>query len=267
MADEKKSGKDRTKIRRCRLAILTIALLFCALLCVAIAYRFSALFSIPHPIRAVEITTNGTLDNTFVGKVLGLEKANDLGSLDVRQLRSRLLKVSQVRDVRIDRVYPDRLKVRIDEYAPVFKIPYDEKGFCFMASDGSIFESLSIGDEELRALPLLRGIDLTGRAKNVLPFGKELSHFWSASRQFSPDLVRQWRAVYVDEKAFDLAGKLDCIEIQSASIKHLLIDPTASQRQLEELVYILEEANRKHLLPLLKVDLTVENHAFVKPMR
>lgn len=267
VSEARKSAGTRSRVRRFRLAIGLVGFLFLTTILFAAVYRFSAVFSIPHPIRAIEIRTNGTLPDSFIQKVLGLETAKDLGSLNVCQLRQRLLKLSQVREVRIDRVYPDRLRIRVEEHLPVFRIPYEEGRFCLLASDGSIFESLSLGEDRLQELPILRGIDLSEGRKKFLTFGKDLAQFWSASRRFSPQLVRQWKAVLVDEKAFDLSGKLDSIEIQSSSVKHLLLDPTASQRQLEELVYILDEARRKHLLPLLKVDLTVENHAFVKPMR
>lgn len=277
-ATKKSSIKKGTKKRRSekskavgKKSVIFLPLLLIVLLGFLFTFHRHIVFgSIPHPIKHLEVSTTGSLSKNFLARVLPLRETDDLRSLDIQTIRRSLLKFSQVCDVHIDCVYPDRLRIRVVERVPAFRIPKpDSDTFLFMDPDGFIFESLSLDAKRIARFPLL---EFDG-CSDLEPFqrlhwGSQIYHFWQQSSQLRPKVVQTWTGIYVGKEWVSGSGHLDVLEVRSSLVKHLLFNPESDlERAFDELIYILSEARKKHLLPLSRVDLTVANRAFVKPSR
>jgi cell division septal protein FtsQ len=221
----------------------------------------------PHRVQQIEFSTNGSLDRTWVLKVLQLQKQMELNAVDVQACRTALLRASQVMDVDVERVYPSTLKVFIRERTPIFKIRLpDNHGFYLVDGDGYVFEQIGATKEKLVNVPYLLGLDPNCiRIRDNVPVVKDLHHFWDQARRRAPELVKKWRVAVVDEQAYNLMGRLPFIEVRSEEVRCILFKNDSYAQQFEELEYIIGEAKKRRQLPLLKVDLTVPGRAFVKP--
>ncbi|MDR0727808.1 MAG: FtsQ-type POTRA domain-containing protein [Puniceicoccales bacterium] len=225
--------------------------------------------AVPHRVQNIEFSTNGCLDRTWVLKVLQLQKEMELNDVDVQACRTALLRASQVIDVDVERVYPATLRVRIRERVPVFKIRSSDghKVYLFDA-DGYVFEQIGISKEKLSHIPYVLGLGADRiSVGNRIPLIKDLYVFWNLARRHAPELVKKWRMAVVDEQAYNLMGHLPFIEVRAEEVRSILFKKGSYEVQLEKLEYILNDARKRHQLPLQRIDLTVPDRAYVKPGR
>jgi cell division septal protein FtsQ len=224
--------------------------------------------AVPHRIQNIEFSTNGSLDRAWILKVLQLQKDMELNAVDVQACRNALRRASQVIDADVERVYPSTLRVRIRERVPVFKVRLaDGPRLYLVDADGCVFEQIGATKEKLSHIPYVLGLDTDHISiGNNIPLAKDLHTFWSPARRHAPELVKTWRVAVVDEQAYNLMGHLPFIEVRTDEVRSILFKNESLAAQLEKLEYILNDARRRHQLPLQRIDLTVPDRAYVKPM-
>jgi hypothetical protein len=224
--------------------------------------------AVSHRIQNIEFSTNGCLDRTWILKVLQLQKEMELDAVDVQACRNALMRASQVIDVDVERVYPCTLRVRIRERVPAFKIRLpDGRGFYLLDGDGCAFEQIGATKDKLSHIPYILGLDINRISPGTrIPLTKNLFNFWTQARRCSPELVKKWRMAVVDEQAYNLMGHLPFIEVRTEEVRCILFKNESIAPQLEKLEYILNDARKRHQLPLQRIDLTVHDRAYVKPL-
>jgi cell division septal protein FtsQ len=208
------------------------------------------------------------LDRAWVLKVLQLQREMELNAIDVRACRNALLRASQVMDADVERIYPATLRVRIRERVPVFRIrPTGGAKVYLFDSEGYVFEQIGITKDKLGHIPHVLGLDADLISiGNHIPLVKDLFTFWSQARRHAPELVKKWRMAVVDEQAYNLMGHLPFIEVRTDEVRSILFKSGSPAAQLEKLEYILNDARRRHQLPLQRIDLTVPDRAYVKSL-
>jgi cell division septal protein FtsQ len=192
-----------------------------------------------------------------------LPKNISLGHIDVRRCQARLLQCPQILEAHVERVYPNVLRVKLVERVPAFKLR-SGAGWAFVSPDGVIFEGRGIPETTTQRLPQLEGT-FTGSA--TLSFLPELYRAFAAFQRKSPAIVETWKSIEVDEKAYATMGYLDGFTVKSNPIHRLVLCTGDPQRQLEELKYVLAEAQARRQLPLERVDLSIPGRAYVTPRR
>ncbi|MDR2677777.1 MAG: FtsQ-type POTRA domain-containing protein [Puniceicoccales bacterium] len=224
-------------------------------------------FAVPHRIQNIEFLTDGCLDRTWVLKVLQLQKEMELNAVDVQACRNALRRASQVIDADVERVYPSTLRVRIRERVPVFKVRLpDERRLYLLDADGHVFEQIGAPKDKLANVPYVLGLDIDRiSVGDRIPLMKDLFIFWNHARRHAPELVRKWRMAVVDEAAYNLMGHLPFIEVRTDEVRSIIFKNESHSTQLEKLEYILNDARKRHQLPLQRIDLTVPDRAYVKP--
>lgn len=219
------------------------------------------------PVQTIAVSTNGILSDSWICQKLKLPASVDLNEVNVQQLREKFLEESSIAEATIERIYPSTLKVSLIEYIPVFRIRHtDSKSLSYVAHDGTIFEYPEGISPKDKTIPYLEGVE-TYRSGEKVPFIFELNRFYQTVRQTHPELVEQWKVFAVDMKDFELTGRLSTVEVRTENVKHILFRTSDIPQQLDELTYLLVEAHQKRMLPLLKIDLTIPNRAYVKPYK
>jgi cell division septal protein FtsQ len=223
--------------------------------------------AVPHRIQNIEFSTDGSLNRTWVLKVLQLQKDMELSAVDVQACRNALRRASQVIDADVERVYPATLRVRIRERVPAFKIRLaDGRRLYLLDADGYVFEQIGVTKDKLGHIPYVLGLDADRISiGDHIPLARDLFTFWNQARRHAPELVLKWRMAVVDEAAYNLMGHLPFIEVRTDEVRSILFKNGSHAVQLEKLEYILNDARKRHQLPLQRIDLTVPDRAYVKP--
>ena len=72
-------------------------------------------------LKKVQFSTNGTITSKWLANNLELKKGLDLFDLDILELRTKLENVQQIKEVSIEKIFPDTLLIKIEERVPILK--------------------------------------------------------------------------------------------------------------------------------------------------
>lgn len=109
------------------------------------------------PLRSIQFTSDGTITGRWLAKVLNIKKNTSISEVDIFALKKRLIEFSQIRDVCIEKHFPDSIAIKINERHPLLKFTIKrERGeeLLFVDScDGSIFQAACMPKSLILAIP------------------------------------------------------------------------------------------------------------------
>lgn len=111
-------------------------------------------------LTGVEASSTGRLTSDHIKEFGGIVEGQNLFSLPLEAIRSRLENVPTIRSVQVQRKLPSTLIVRVDERIPVAKIPQGQAGFFFSVDNDS--HVLGLAGSQWRHLPLIKGFSDRG---------------------------------------------------------------------------------------------------------
>jgi len=115
--------------------------------------------------QVVEIEGRSRTPLPDVVQAIGVAGRHALLSIDLEAMRQRVLALPWVEAAEIERRYPDRLVVRIEEYEP-FALWQRQRQFYLIARDGHVIEAARI--EQYRHLPIVVGKGAPQRAAELM---------------------------------------------------------------------------------------------------
>jgi cell division protein FtsQ len=154
------------------------------------------------PMRAPELQTtrDGVLDQAWLARTLELPRGVSLMEIDLERLRSRLLLDQQVLTADLTRIFPDRLRVRITERAPIARVRIDEKGTesdLLVARDGVAYFGTGYDPKMLASLPWFEGMGLAryGIGYRALADLEPVARLLADAQFSAPHLYATWRTI------------------------------------------------------------------------
>ncbi|MDB6127492.1 MAG: Polypeptide-transport-associated domain protein FtsQ-type [Verrucomicrobia bacterium] len=210
------------------------------------------------PLRDLVLVTDGVLDQAWLTRTLAVSKGAPLMTLDLYQLRARLLTCGQVQSASVTRNFPNTLAVTITERPPVARLQVSDGGEArtlFIARDGTVFDGINFDPKMVETLPWLAGVKLVRRS-GVFERVDGMN--------FVADLIAKAKLeaehLYADWKTVSLA-RLESdgeIEIGTKSGPAIIFSTTEDYfRQLANLDAILDAAHAHPERPLREINLTV----------
>lgn len=215
------------------------------------------------PVTEVEIRTDGVLTRNFI---LGITELNegetDLLSLDIDILKDRLLSIPQVVGAEVERRFPDRLFISIEEREPIVRIrgqrSTGEKISLLADGDGVVFEGEDYDTKFLRSLPSLGGVGLKreGRGFAKIDGMNEVNDLLMEAKAVAPHIYRSWRIVSLERSPN--------IIVRSKIAKEVIFGPGNYRKNLAQLDYILDYYRGQLITNIDSIDLTLDNQVPVK---
>ncbi len=108
-------------------------------------------------VKEITLELGGRVDPQEVVEIAGLKTGKNLLSLDIATIKSRIEKLPWVEGVRIRRVFPDGLRVSVDERRP-FALIHVEDSIFIIDDDGVVFKKAV--SEDGVDLPVITGIGI-----------------------------------------------------------------------------------------------------------
>ncbi len=125
------------------------------------------------PLQDLVLVTDGALDQAWLARTLAVPKGASLMSLDLYELRGRLLASPQVRAATLTRVFPATLNVTLSERMPVARLQVQEASgepqTMYVARDGVVYGGVGYDPKMTETLPWLAGVTLTRQGGVFLP--------------------------------------------------------------------------------------------------
>jgi hypothetical protein len=170
----------------------------------------------PMPIRDIALVDpDGVLDRAWLVRTLALPPGATLGSLDLPQLRARILASGQVAEAALFCTYPAALSVHVTERAPVARVMAQAPGGAprafLVARDGTVYDGVGYPPAVVASLPWLDGVKLERRGEGFAPLagmaGDGLrpgaADLLAQAKLQAEHLYRTWRVVSLARLASD----------------------------------------------------------------
>jgi len=204
-------------------------------------------------VHSLVLVTDGVLDKTWLAHTLSIPSSATLMSLDLVQLRARVLGNPQVVSADIVRNFPDTLTVRLSERSPVVRMMAQgatgAPRMLLVSTDGVAFEGNGFDPEMVATLPWIDGVRLVPSGNGFAPIAgmKAVSSLLATARLEAEGLYRTWRVVSLERLASDgdievatkdgmrvIFGTADDYLRQIARLDLLMDDSTDPTRPLRE---------------------------------
>ena len=174
--------------------------------------------------------------------------------------------LSQIKTSRVERIYPDILRITISEHKPfakvLLKVDYQNRIY-LLSNEGSFFSPISIDEDEINALKYIEGIKIVfdGNVPAKYKSIHKLVEFVSAVKSRLPEEFDSWLSIDVSQ--ID-SITLPIITITTQSGIKYIFKTNQYTRQIDRLEYILKYMKDNPIEKVEKIDLTYEDSSIVK---
>jgi len=218
------------------------------------------------PIKRIEMKTDGAISGAWLNSYLKIPRGSKLSEVNIFEVKRALDMLTQIRSSKVERVYPDVLRITISEHKPaakiVLKIDYENRLYA-VSPEGVFFRPTNIPAETLDSLKFITG--LNPRFEGGKPANYEnmpaLVEFLDAAQKRMPAEYAKWKSVDVSQ-AESITLPLFTVEYES-SVK-CVFKKGDYRRQFDRLEYILRYMKENPIEAVEKIDLTLEEWAVVK---
>jgi hypothetical protein len=218
------------------------------------------------PLRSIQFASDGTITRHWLAKALSIKKNTPISEIDIFALKKRLLEFSQVRDVCIEKHFPDSIAIKINERHPLLKFVIkceNGKKLLFIDSqDGSIFQAACMPKSLILATPYTE-VNLEKSQKSPLGVKEiqgieSVAHLTNALKTEYPEIYRQIRKFSIKKYDHRSGAKWSRIGIFLKSGPVIEFSPRDIDIQLLHLDYLMHRYDVVHAnvrkIDLAKID-------------
>lgn len=209
--------------------------------------------------------TDGKISKIWAKKHGYLPKPQNLAQIDVKQIQSNLLKISQIKSADVAKIYPDKISIEIKEYSPSARvaIAQNRKVREYMLSkEGVIFSPVCIKKSETADLPWITGIPIIQKGPNfaAYPYAESIDELVKEARLRVPKNFSTWRTINARELG---SITLPIMIVSTTENVKIVFHAKNIKFQLEKLEYILRFFEEEGLVNVEKIDLALKGRAIV----
>lgn len=215
----------------------------------------------------VYFESDGVLNEDWFAESVDIPSGVSLMDVDIFELRDELLDYGQIKEATVERIFPDALKVTVQEHHPVLRIVImDAKGkrFLYLISEqGEVFTGQNYPKATISGLPFLDGVILKRNDAGFQPVVQApvLAEFLYVARSGWPELYADWQVVSCREFKGDPNELGALIHVRSKKHGDVVFAPNNFPEQLSRLSEISQYAKREQLTRLASVDLSLHEPA------
>ena len=229
------------------------------------------------PIERVLFNTDGVLPDSWLGSVVRLTKGMSLMEADIYGMKSALEAEGQVRSASVERVFPNTLKIEIQEHLPILRMAVageaGERELRIVSMDGTIYTGVGYSKMSLLKMPFLRPYQHPGGHWQPLNGIMHVGALLELCRQGYPQEFSQWQLVSLEDYTGNLDMPGEVIEVTAVAHSGAEAEPKRTRIvfsasidfavQLDRLRHIREIAESIGD-PLLSIDLSLRGSAAVQ---
>lgn len=224
------------------------------------------------PSREIEqliFETDGVLPDRWLGQVVELKKGMTMMEADIRAMKVLLEAQPQVRTASVERMFPNSLKIAIEEHEPVLRLAVQGRDGRteqrIVSRAGTIYVGIGYPKGALSRLPFMEPYRHPDGNYTPIRGMDRVAELLRAARREQPEFFSTWRVVslkhYSGEE--DLLGQV--IEIRSTQIDQVIFSSAKSfEQQLDRMQVIFNYLARRGDPSLKRIDLSLRGSAAVQ---
>lgn len=214
-------------------------------------------------VKRIEFKTDGVITPKWIGAYIKLPKRTKLADVNIFAIKNAVESLSQVKSAKVERVYPDRLKITISEHLPMAKAvaKIDDRTVVFALSpDGTFYEPVCLSASYMNSMPLITGggIRFKGRTPEPLKCADKLAEFLAFTQAKMP--MQKWASIDIGE----LESVSPLISATTGDGVKIIFAPKDYQKQFDRLEYVLKYSEQNQIKDIRQIDLSLKERADVK---
>ncbi len=141
-------------------------------------------------LKKVDINGTRNIDLKIIRNLFKKEINNPIFFININKIKNKIEEIELVKKVHIERVYPDKIQIKIEEKIPISIINFNND-FQLFTNDGSKF---NINDlSKFQSLPILRGKNVEKKVFEIIDLINNL--------EFKDEI---WSVEYVNQRRYNL---------------------------------------------------------------
>ena len=224
------------------------------------------------PVENIIFETDGVLADSWYKNWYGPLRGRSLMDIDINSLQKELQNESQIEGAQVARLFPNTLKIEINEHQPilVLRLRKQEGGFqdWMVAVDGTLYKGTGYSQGTLNMLPSL-SIDpqflrphKSGNGFEKLEDISAVAPLLELAQRKYPGIYRDWKVVSYNSPRENDPGSH--ILIRSKKIRSLRFSPKNFSAQMKRLKYLLLEPEYMRRQTIESIDLSHDRSVFAK---
>lgn len=211
-------------------------------------------------LKQVAFKTDGKITNAWLLQNDCIPPVQNLANIDIDALQKKFESYAQIKRVDIEKIYPDKMSIKINERIPVGRVALNKASkieFYLLANDGTFFEPHCYEEELLQKLPWIVGLNIRTKDDKILPYSqaKVVENFLlDAQLNISAPFFNQWEIVNVSELE---SITLPIFMVTSKSGLKIIFSSKDLNFQFKKLEYMLKFFEEDDLLNIEKIDLSM----------
>lgn len=211
----------------------------------------------------LDIETDGVLPKAWIEFRMGLEQNLGLMQVDMSDLKESVERFPQIKDVSIERKFPNTLCVNVHERFPVFRIKAKQPGgvseILLVDDEGFVFRNIKFPNSVVGRLPFLAGVNLhrSDIGYHRIDSVPLLAELLQIARSDYSDLSRGWEVIFADQLIMAKTFTEGYIRVRSTGVNEILFSPENFPEQLEKLEYILDSEGGPTVSSVSRVNLSL----------
>jgi len=217
------------------------------------------------PVRRVYLETDGVLNEAWLNERVSLPAGTELMAVDIAAIQRELSAEGQVKTARVERVFPDALRVRVAEEHPVLRLalqdPAGRKYMRLLSRDGVVYEGQCYPIDALRGLPFAQGVTLRRRPDGSferVASAAAAADFLDEARALAPEQYARWKTLSLRDFDPSGASPLSRLVVTTRDGVEIVFGDDDVPRQfarLESILAKLETSSR----PVSRIDLSYDD--------
>ncbi len=227
-----------------------------------------------YSLTQIIIETDGVLNPSQLQEWAGVARGDNLLALDFAEIKSNFDLIPWIRSTELERVFPNKLRIKITERQPIAKTVYftrrdksflydkkiyyiDKEGFVLTGFEN--LHDLSLANYDRAAMPTITGLD-----RSSLQIGKRIN---SENVQAALELVSVFRLTGMYR--VDQIDKIDiknsrCLVVTTRKGSQIQMAPDHFEKQLSRWRAVQQFANRHSGISIASLDLSLKNNCPVR---
>lgn len=221
-------------------------------------------FAVPAAhLRTVYFESDGVLDQHWLMEQIELPQRMALMDINIVEIRRLLMNHGQTRNVEVERIFPDALRITVAEREPIARIAIlDAEGkrlLYLVSADGTVYAGQGYSPAVLRGLPFLDGVVLRRRGTGFEPVEQApvLAELLREARTGWPSYYADWRIVSCRDFVGRPSDAGALIHVKCRTLGDLTFLPRDFPEQLSRLEQIINYARRERMPEVESVDLSL----------
>ncbi len=265
----KKTPLSFSKSLKSFFAYLKYAILLAILLCLCLGGYFlyktqvieGYVYNDSQKIKTFLFKKDKNITGQWLYKFTGIKPSMPLDSIDIFDIKTRIEALDQVGTVKIEKIYPETLKIEIIEKDYIAKT-YKNGKLLIMSSHGEFYEPICFSEELLATLLELSDLELKEENGKYSTFEKapKLQELIFSAKNTEGINFKSWKKINLQKSNY-LVEPL--MEIHTLDNIKIVFSFDNYNEELKKLKSILE-FSKKNNLELSIIDLSLKDRADVK---